>query len=282
MRSPRVRLPGEDRDRSRVTLRPSHIMKFILKMAWRDSRASRSRLALFSLSVVLGIAALVSIGSFSENLRDAIDEQAKGLLCADIIINTRTTPSEALLRHVRGVSTDFSQETRFSSMMTFPAAQNLTRLVQVRATDGKFPFYGEFTTDPIDAPAKLRAGGNVVILEDSLLRQFETPIGGTVRLGSHVFAVIGALKKLPGDGAAIAATFAPRAIVPATSIAGTGLDQKNVLLSYRLMLKLPPLPVPEVVVRGIRQEFHEQVNFETLAERKRNMGRALENIEGFL
>ena len=32
-------------------------MTFILKMAWRDSRASRRRLVLVSLSVVLGIAA---------------------------------------------------------------------------------------------------------------------------------------------------------------------------------------------------------------------------------
>ena len=37
-------------------------MNFILKMAWRDSRASRKRLLLFSLSIVLGIAALVAIG----------------------------------------------------------------------------------------------------------------------------------------------------------------------------------------------------------------------------
>ena len=36
-------------------------MRFVLRMAWRDSRASRRRLLLFSLSVVLGIAALVAI-----------------------------------------------------------------------------------------------------------------------------------------------------------------------------------------------------------------------------
>ena len=53
-------------------------MNFILTMAWRDSRASRRRLALFSLSVVLGIAALVAIGSFSRNLRAAVEDQAKG------------------------------------------------------------------------------------------------------------------------------------------------------------------------------------------------------------
>ncbi len=68
-------------------------MNFILKMAWRDSRASRRRLIMFSLSVVLGIAALVAIGSLGANLERAIDGQAKELLGADLIITGRQPPS---------------------------------------------------------------------------------------------------------------------------------------------------------------------------------------------
>ncbi len=258
-------------------------MKFILKMAWRDSRASRRRLALFSLSVVLGIAALVAIGSFSANLRTAIDEQAKGLLGADVIVTTRNAPGEALLRYVNELGGDVSQEVRFSSMMGFPQAQGMTRLVQLRATDGKFPFYGDFTTDPVDAPAKFRAGGNVVILEETLLRQFDTKVGDPVKIGSAMFTVVGALKKLPGDGAAIAATFAPRALVPSGALGVTGLEAKNVLMNYRLFLKLPATRPAEQVVRDMRGRFRdERLNFDTVEERKRNLGRALENIEGFL
>ena len=64
-------------------------MGFILNMAWRDTRASRRRLALYSLSVVLGIAALVSIGSFSANVRQAIESEAKGLLGADMYVTSQ-------------------------------------------------------------------------------------------------------------------------------------------------------------------------------------------------
>lgn len=258
-------------------------MNFVLKMAWRDSRASRRRLALFSLSVVLGIAALVAIGSFSANLRVAIDDQAKGLLGADVIVTARSAPSEALLRYAGGLGGEVSQEVRFSSMMAFPQSQGMTRLVQLRATDGKFPFYGDFTTEPADAPAKLRAGGNVVILEETLLRQFDTKVGDPVKLGTSTFTVVGALKKLPGDGAAIAATFAPRALVPTAALATAGLEAKNVLVNYRLMLKLPATRPAEQVVREMRGQFREErLNFDTVEERKRNLGRVLENIEGFL
>ena len=44
-------------------------MNFILQMAWRDTRASRRRLLLFSLAIVLGVAALVAVGSLRDNLR---------------------------------------------------------------------------------------------------------------------------------------------------------------------------------------------------------------------
>ena len=59
---------------------------FIWKMAWRDSRSSRRRLLAFSISITLGIAALVSIGSFRNSLAQAIDDQARTLIGADLIV----------------------------------------------------------------------------------------------------------------------------------------------------------------------------------------------------
>src|SRR6185295_16380853 len=91
---------------------------FIWKMAWRDSRSSRRRLLLFSISITLGIAALVSIGSFRHSLGRAIDAQAR--------------------------------EVRFSTMATFPKS-NGTRLASVRAIGGDFPFYGPMETVPAAA-----------------------------------------------------------------------------------------------------------------------------------
>lgn len=258
-------------------------MNFILKMAWRDSRASRRRLMLFSLSVVLGIAALVAIGSLGANLARAIDDQAKGLLGADLIITGRAEPSEPVMQYVAGLGGEHSREVSFSSMMTFPAARNAARLINVRALEGNFPYFGDFDTDPADAPARFRAGGDVAIVEETLLRQYNTKVGETVRLGSTTFTVVGALRKLPGEASAISATVAPRALIPMGSLAATGLGENNLLIRYRTMLKLPPDRAPEVVEAQMRQQFRgERLGFDTVAERKRDLGRALENIQGFL
>src|SRR5581483_858876 len=172
-------------------------MGFIFKMAWRDSRASRRRLILFSLSVVLGIAALVAIGSFAVNLEQAIDEQARGLVGADLIITSRGDLPDSAKQQIARAALEQARELSFTSMAVFPTAQNLTRLVNVRALEGNFPFDGDFATEPAEGAARWRAGGNVVILEETLLRQFNVRVGDAVKLGNATFTVVGALKKMP-------------------------------------------------------------------------------------
>ncbi len=268
-------------------------MAFILKMAWRDSRASRRRLGLFSLSVVLGIAALVAIGSFSANLARAIDTQAKGLVGADLIVVSRVAPSPNVQRYIDGLGARQAHEIGFSSMMMFPTANQLTRLVQVRAMDGDFPFYGELTIAPAGAAGRWHeaqsasgpatAADQVIVLEETLARQFNVHPGDPVKLGHATFTVVGDLQKMPGEGSAFAATFAPRALIPMQALAATGLTGKPTLTRFRTMLKLPPTADPEAIVRDMRERFaSERLSFDTVEHRKRDLGRALENIQGFL
>ena len=258
-------------------------MTFILKLAWRDSRASRRRLLLFSLSVVLGIAALVAIGSLGANLARAIDEQARGLLGADLVITGRAELGPEARAHLDALGAERAREKSFSSMMTFPGADGAARLVNVRALEGAFPFYGDFTTVPADGPARLRAGGPVAIVEETLLRQYNVAVGDAVKLGRTTFTVVGALQRLPGESSAVSATVAPRALIPWSELEGTGLAERSVLFRHRTMVRLPAGLQPEAVERDMRRRFaDERLGFDTVAERKRNLGRVLENIEGFL
>jgi putative ABC transport system permease protein len=257
-------------------------MTFILKMAWRDSRASRKRLLLFSLSVVLGIAALVAIGSFTVNLRQAIDDQAKGLLGADLVVTSRTEFSAPVLEHLAAIGGEKSRTREFSSMLVFQSANDAARLVQVRAVEANFPFFGEFEAVPADAPAELRTGKQVVILEETLLTQFGVKVGDPVKLGQTVFTIAGALKNVPGETAAIS-TFAPRAFIPFGTLEATGLADRESITRHRVLVKLPAGRDAEMIEREMRVRFlGERLQYSTVAERKRNLGAALTNIEGFL
>ena len=62
---------------------------WVLKMAFRDFRKNFSRLLLFVSSMVVGIAALVGISSFGENLKRGIDQQSKELVGADLVLENK-------------------------------------------------------------------------------------------------------------------------------------------------------------------------------------------------
>ncbi|MCC6416450.1 MAG: ABC transporter permease, partial [Opitutaceae bacterium] len=257
-------------------------MTFIFKLAWRDSRASRRRLALYSFCIVLGVAALVAVGSFSDNLQQAVNQQAKGLLGADLVVTSRQPFTAGINQHLAGLGGERADEVGFSSMMVFPTTGDLTRLVQVRAVEGHFPFYGEFVSEPREAVTQLASGGGVVLLDGTLMAQFNVRPGDTVRLGRSSLTVIGAVKQVPGESIAIT-QLAPRAYIPLAILPETGLAGAGSLLRYRAAFKLPAAADPIAVERAIREKFPtERLQIETVAGRKEQLGHTIENVQAFL
>src|SRR3712207_9581794 len=100
-------------------------------MAWRDSRSSRRRLLVFSTSITLGIAALVSIGSFRKSLTQAIEDQARPLIGADLLIESTRTFTGEEEAFLKSLGSPPAREVRFTNMAVFPASA-ATRPVQDR------------------------------------------------------------------------------------------------------------------------------------------------------
>ena len=256
-------------------------MNFILKMAWRDSRSSRRRLALFSLSIVLGIAALVSIGSFGDNLKVAIDAQAKTLLGADLVVTTRTELPPEARAYLDGLGGDQAAETNITSMMAVPKAGGAARLIQARAITGPFPFYGELETEPVGALAAWRAGEGA-ILEESLMLQFDLQPGDEIKLGRSTFRVLGALKKVSGESP-VFGLLAPRVLIAGDALEGTGLMHPGNIARFRTYFRFAPGTDVEAMRGPIRESLQEyRVGIDTVEERKRELGRTMDNINSFL
>jgi putative ABC transport system permease protein len=249
------------------------------QMAWRDSRASRRKLLLFSSSIVIGIAALVAISSFGHNLRRAIDGQAKGLLGADLALTARdpfTPEMEELFREIGG---EQARETIFSSMVVF-GGNNGTRLVQVRALGAGFPFYGAFETSPREAATNFHAGAALV--EETLLLQFQSKAGDTVKVGRLTLPIAGSLEKVPGENAMFS-TIAPRVYIPLSQLGATELVREDSFARFKVFFKLPESTDVERLVRRLRPRLEKlALSADTVEERKASLGRAMENLNRFL
>ncbi len=260
-------------------------MRFVFKMAWRDSRASRRRLVLVSLSIVLGIAALVGIASVGDNLQRTVEQQTKSLLGADLTVTSRQEFAADTLAYFRGLGGEIATEQSLRSMVTFPTRGGQRRLVLVRALEGNFPFYGELVTEPADAMAKVRGsmeGKFYALLEETILVQFGVTPGDEVKIGTATFTVAGALKKIPGESAAVA-MFSPRVYVSMAGLKAAGLLGRDSFANHRLQLKLPPASNPEPIAKEVREKFKGQrLSVSTVEERKRDLGENLKDVYSFL
>lgn len=253
---------------------------FVWKMAWRDSRSSRRRLLLFSISITLGIAALVGIGSFRQSLAQAIDDQARSLIGADLVVES-TRPfrleDEGFLK---SLGEPQAREVRFSSMAVFPRS-NSTRLAHVRALGGDFPFYGTMETVPASAARDFRSGPRALV-DESLLLQFHARVGDPVKIGDLELTIAGTLRKMPGEASA-AGSFAPRVYIPLQHLPETNLLKPGSVARYRDYVKFPEQTDVGKRIEVIGPQIQQRgLDYDTVAKRKRDLGSSLDNLYRFL
>ncbi len=248
-------------------------------MAWRDSRKNRGRLFIFILSIVLGISALVGINSFKLSLLDEIDNQAKTLLGADLKISSNKPLDQGRAKSLLdSIGSEKSMECSFASMVYFPRTDG-TRLVQVRALEGNYPYYGNFETTPNKA-ANTFTDYQTALVDEGVMTQFNVEIGDDVKVGNSEFRIVGKLKKVPGQ-TEISTTVAPIVYIPLRYLPETGLLQKGSRINYSAYFKLENDSIE--IVEGYREAIQNLgLNFETVEDRKESTGEAFSNLSDFL
>ncbi|EOZ99762.1 ABC transporter, permease protein, putative [Indibacter alkaliphilus LW1] len=252
--------------------------RWILKMALRDFRKNFSKLMLFVSAMVIGIAALVAISSFGDNLSKDIDSQAKELLGADLVLNNNQPIS---IQKIDSIALEVSEEVNFASMVAFPATGE-SRLTQVRALKGSFPFYGELETVPKEAESTFRQGGRKALVEKLLMAQFNAEVGDSIKVGELTFVIEGELEKVPGQ-TGITATVAPAVYIPMEYAEATGLIQYGSRLNYQRYYLLEEATSVDDIVKKFEEEWQEEkIGNTTVESRRSQTGRSFENLANFL
>ena len=252
--------------------------RWLLKMAWRDGRASFSRLLLFMASIVLGIAAVVSIQLFSKNLKDNIKLQSKALMGADFIIDSRNKPNEKVQAIIDSLGPE-AMEVNFVSMAAFPKNDG-TKLVKVRAMEGEFPFYGNLSTKPADAAINYQNSGGALV-DATLLLQFGIQPGDSIKLGKVTFPILGKLNSIPGS-TAISSSAAPTVLIPFRFLEQTELLQMGSRKEYQYFFRAPDADL-EFLDENLDPILDdENADLDTHTSTSQRLGRGYDNVGRFL
>ncbi|WP_316812443.1 ABC transporter permease [Pedobacter heparinus] len=256
-------------------------VRWLFKMAWRDSRHNKSRLFLFISSIVLGIAALVAVYSFRDNLQRDIDAQAKTLTGADLIIEGRRAPDKKTAAILQKLGDEKAAERSFPSMVYFLKNQG-SRLVQIRALEGNYPFYGEIESSPAAASKTFRQGGRKALVDKTLMLQFNARTGDSIKVGELNFIIAGALNKAPGQ-TGISSSVAPIVYIPLAYLQQTGLTEIGSRIQFKYYFRYNNPAVVEKVVKQLEPILEKEgLDAETVASKKEDTGRSFSDVNRFL
>ena len=211
-------------DRERFIYKKRLELIWLIKMAWRDSRRNRFRLLLFVSSITLGIAALVATFSLGDNVQKDIDGQARLLVGADLVVESNKPVSPRMQSMLDTMGEKRSQERSFASMIYFVKGGG-TRLVQVKALEGDYPYYGSLQTTPSAAGIGFR-NKQQALVDKTLMLQFDAQVGDTIQIGELPFTIAGILNKAPGRNR-FSTTISPPVYIPLRYLEQTGLAAKR-------------------------------------------------------
>lgn len=253
---------------------------WLLKMAWRDGKASWKKLMLFMASIVLGIAAVVSIQSFSDNLKRNITLQSKSLMGCDFKFDSNKAPNETVTAIMDSLGGFDAREINFASMAAFPGHEG-TKFVEIRGIEGDFPFYGNMETEPKSA-AKTYQKEGMALVDATVMLQLGLKVGDSIKIGAITLPIGGSLKSLAGSSSLFSA-IAPPIVIPHQWIDATELVQPGSRLDYEFyFVAKPETNLDQLDVAIDERLDREDYDLDIHTTTSQRLGRRYENFGRFL
>jgi putative ABC transport system permease protein len=234
-------------------------------------------------SISFGVAALVAIDSFSQNVTQSVHDQSRALMGGDAAITSRqplarTVDSTLRLLAEQGVRVE--RQTNFPSMVVNPRLLS-TRLVDVRAVSAGYPLYGAIISAPAEAWPALHSGRNLIV-DRGLLVTLGASIGDSLTLGNAAFRISGVIESVPGD-VGIAAVVGPRVYLSLTNLPATGLLAFGSRASYEAVVQLPASISAEEFQRANDRAFRAAgARIRTAGRNEERLSNTIDQMSDFL
>ena len=218
-------------------------LAFALRMAWRETRGAARHFAVLFGCVALGVAALVSVGTFAANLDRTLTREARALTGGDLELRAAQPLDPAARAAVDALVRAGAVTTTVRELvaMTRLPARGATLLVELKAVERAYPLYGRVETappSPLDGLLADRGDAGGAVVEAPLLQRLGIAVGDPLVIGSARFIVTGVLVREPDRPVGLV-TLGPRVIVAADALERTGLLQVGSRVRYRTLARLP-------------------------------------------
>ena len=219
----------------------------LITLMLAESRGAWKRMFFFILCIAIGVAAVMTVKTFSNMVQETIQGQAKGLIAADIVIKGSWKQGEDDIVYQKKIlpsGTQFLFLKELHGMAQFKNSESpkksgslITELKSIPLTGAQYPFYGEFKSDP-NQPLQELLAGNGAVVEPSFIIKTGLSLGDEFSLGKTKLKITGIVLSEP-DRISRAFSIGPRLFVSRASLDKADLIQPGSRIKHRTLIKLP-------------------------------------------
>lgn len=254
-------------------------MKLALRWLIREWRAGE--LGILVVALAIAVAAVTTVGFFTDRVRLALGSQANQLLAADLVV-IADHPLPQFLRHQAE-----SAGLRTTETLAFPTmavSGDKMQLIEAKAIDRGYPLRGELVTSARlfgagDAGPTLPEPGTAWA-DARLMQLLGLPLGGRVKVGAAELTVTRIIVKEP-DRAGDFFNIAPRLMLNRADLARTNLIQEGSRVGYRLLVAGDPKSVASFR-RWAEPRLQRAERIEGVEDARPEMRTALERAQRYL
>ena len=233
-------------------------MRFIVFMAVREMRASWRRLLLFFVCIAVGVGAIVALRSVIQSVRVTFAGEARALITADAVITSNQPIKPELAARISGrLAVAGAESIRAVELATMvrPAdvAGARARMVELKAVEAGFPYYGEMTLADGRRFDQSMLAGFGVLVRPELLTQIGVAVGDVLAIGSRRFTIRGVIESEPGRRLG-AFSLGPRVFVDLADLQSSGLLGFGSRAVTQQLVRLPEATLDRLVT-DLRQDF---------------------------
>ena len=211
-----------------------------LKIARREFRGGIRGFKVVSVCLMLSVACIASIGSVSEAIYSAIDNDGRLLLGGDVDIRLTHTPaSDKQLAWLKLNSSSFSEVVQMR-VMTQTANNKQSLLAELKAVDKFYPLFGSLRLQGDESLRDIIKNQNEkhgAAVERQILKKLNLRIGEEIRIGAASFIIRATIDREP-DRSSQVFRLGPRILISQEGLRATGLVQPGSLVRFHYRIGL--------------------------------------------
>lgn len=249
----------------------------------RQLQSTRKQGVVFVLCVVLSITTLITLGSFGENVRQALLQDARALHAADLMLRSSYPFAPQTLETIDQLRRQ--EQIRVARIYEFYSVvrtldQRDSLLAHLKIVDANYPFYGRVELASGRALHDVLQPGAIAV-DPTLLDRLHLSVGDQLHIGKTTLTIRDTVQREP-DRPVRFFSFGPRILIGQADLDALDLVKHGSRVSHMMLLQLRDAQTEQPILHRLKAVLAEPERIETFRTAPSSIKNFFDNFLFFL